>query len=47
MKSIEQIVGYIEGRLSVLKHRDPPSAEAYELELILNYIKSDNNERHV
>ena len=43
MKSIDQIIGYIEGRLSVLNHFDPPMAVASELERLLTYIKGDEN----
>lgn len=43
MKSTEQIIAYIEGRLSVLEGYEPERAESYELRRILNYIKTDEN----
>lgn len=47
MKSVDQIIGYLEGKLSVLSGFEPEKIEAYLLKEILHYIKSDNNERNV
>lgn len=45
MKSIDQIIGYIEGRISVLKGFEPERVEVYVLRDILDYIKEDENDK--
>ena len=44
MKSVDQIIGYIEGRISVLKGFEPERVEVYALRDILDYIKEDEND---
>ena len=44
MKSVDQIIGYIEGRISVMKGFEPERVEVYALQDILNYIKEDEND---
>ena len=39
VKSVDQIIGYLEGKLSAVKGFDPPKAEEYLIKEILNYIK--------
>ena len=45
MKSVDQIIGYIEGRISVLKGSEPERVEVYVLRDILDYIKEDENDK--
>lgn len=45
MKSVDQIIGYIEGRISVMKGFEPERVEVYVLRDILNYIKEDENDK--
>lgn len=45
MKSVDQIIGYIEGRISVLKGFEPERVEVYVLRDILDYIKEDENDK--
>lgn len=45
MKSVDQIIGYIDGRISVLKEFEPERVEVYVLRDILNYIKEDENDK--
>lgn len=41
VKSVDQIIGFLEGKLSIVKSYDPPTMEAYVIEQILSYIKED------
>ena len=44
MKSVDQIIGYIEGRISVLNGFEPERVEVYVLRDILDYIKEGEND---
>ena len=39
MKTVEQIIGYLEGKLSELEKHDPEPVDAYVIKEILKYIK--------
>lgn len=41
MKSVDQIIGYIEGRLSILEDFEPPKLEVEELKNLLRYINGE------
>lgn len=41
VKSVDQIIGYIEGRLSILEDFEPPTLEVKELRNLLRYINGE------
>lgn len=42
MKSVERILGYVEGKLEEAKKYEPPKIEYYLLSELLEYIKEED-----
>ena len=42
MKTVEQIIGYLEGVYDCVKNYDPPRVEKYFIERLLAYIKEED-----